>query len=519
MTKKTFFQTFCESINLKLMPSDILINAAFDEVRVGLLENGQVVEFYVERKKDTSLVGNIYKGKVVKVLPGMQSAFVAVGLEKAAFLYVADIKADIESYAPFLEEEEVSEEIQIQIRKGRLDVPIEDLLQEGQELLVQVAKDPIGTKGARVTSYVTIPGRYVVLMPGLEHIGISRRITGEEERARLKTIVEGIRPKGYGLIVRTASEGADEGELKGDLEFLQLLWDNIQDKKDKVSAPTLLYSDLDLVFRSVRDIMSHDVERVIIDSGEEYQRIKDFVNTYFEKLSDRIELYEGREPLFDAYGVELDIARALGRKVWLKSGGYIVIDQTEAMTVIDVNTGKFVGKENLEDTILKTNLEAVKEIAYQIRLRNLGGIIIIDFIDMEIPENREKLFNAFKEALRRDKAKNTIYNISELGLIQMTRKRVRESLGRTLCDTCPYCEGKGFVLSPRTVCFDIFRKIEKMSLTNGSRVIITAHPHVAELLSDEESYAVEEIEKTRGIEIIIKEESHLHQENYNISVL
>ena len=499
------------------MSIEILINKTFDEVRVGLLEGGQLVEFYVERKRDTSLVGNIYKGNVVKVLPGMQSAFVDIGLEKAAFLYVADVKADIDSYAPFLEDEE--ETIQIQVKRGRLDVPIEELIQEGQEILVQVAKDPIGTKGARVTSYVTIPGRYLVLMPGLEHVGISRRIVDEAERTRLKEIVEGIRPRGYGLIVRTASEGATEEELSKDLEFLLLLWKNIQGKKEKVSAPTLLYSDLDLVFRSMRDLMSHDVERVIIDSREEYERMKDFVNTYFPKFSDRIELYEGHEPLFDAFGIELDISRALGRKVWLKSGGYIVIDQTEAMTIIDVNTGKFVGKENLEDTILKTNLEAVKEIAYQIRLRNLGGIIIIDFIDMEAPENRQKVFNAFKEAMKRDKAKNTIFNISELGLIQMTRKRVRESLGRTLCDTCPYCEGKGFVLSPRTICYEIFRKINRMSISRGSRMIITAHPSVAELLSDEERYAVEEIEEAKGIEIIVKEDSHMHQENYSITVL
>jgi ribonuclease G len=501
------------------MPSEILINVTFDEVRVGLLEGGQLVEFYVERKKDTSLVGNINKGRVVKVLPGMQSAFIDIGLDKAAFLYVADIKADIESYSPFLDDEEETDAIQFQLKKGRQDIPIEDLIQEGQELLVQVSKDPIGTKGARVTSYVTLPGRYLVLMPGLEHIGISRRIIEENERLRLRTIVEGIRPKGYGLIIRTVSEGADEDELIKDLEFLQRLWENIQSKKEKVSPPALLYSDLDLVIRSVRDLMSQDVERVINDSREEYERIKEFVNVYFEKLSERIELYEGQEPLFDAFGVELDISRALGRKVWLKSGGYIVIDQTEAMTVIDVNTGKFVGKENLEDTILKTNLEAVKEIAYQIRLRNLGGIIIIDFIDMDAPENREKLFNAFKEALKKDKAKNTIYDMSDLGLIQMTRKRVRESLGRTLCDTCQYCEGKGFVLSPRTVCFEIFRKMDRMSVPEGSRLIVTAHPYVAELLSDEESDAVEEIEKSRRVEIIVKKDPNVHQENYSISVL
>jgi ribonuclease G len=499
------------------MSNEILINVTFDEVRVGLLEGGQLVELYIERKRDASLVGNIYKGRVVKVLPGMQSAFVDIGLSRAAFLYVADIKTDIESYEPFLDEEEDS--MNLQVGRVKPDMPIEDLLQEGQEVLVQVSKDPLGSKGARVTSYITLPGRYLVLMPGLEHIGISRRITEENERLRLKTLVEGMKPKGYGLIVRTASEGAVEEELKNDLEFLMLLWKNIQQKKEKVSAPTLLYSDLDLVIRSVRDLMSPDVDRVIIDSKEEFERLKEFVNSYFPKLADKIELYEGQEGLFDSYGVELDISRALGRKVWLKSGGYIVIDQTEAMTVIDVNTGKFVGKENLQDTILKTNLEAVKEIAYQIRLRNLGGIIIIDFIDMESADDRERVFNALKEAMKKDKAKTTIYNISELGLIQMTRKRVRESLGHTLCNSCPYCEGKGFVLSPRTVCFEIFRKIERLSAPKGTKVIITAHSSVADLLTDEERVVVEEIERKKNLEIIVKEDPNIHQEHYNITVL
>ncbi|RMG74145.1 MAG: Rne/Rng family ribonuclease [Nitrospirae bacterium] len=498
------------------MESEILINVTFEEVRVGLVEGGQLVELYVEREKEASLVGNIYKGKVLKVLPGMQSAFVDIGLEKAAFLYVADVKADIESYAPFLDEEE---QLELTTIKPRNDVPIEDLIREGQELLVQVSKDPIGTKGARVTSYVTLPGRYLVLMPGLEHVGISRRITDDAERERLKTLVEGFRPQGYGLIVRTAAEGAEEEELKQDLEFLLLLWKDIEEKKKRSSAPMMLYSEFDLVLRSVRDMMSQDVERVVIDSKREYQRLKEFVNTYFSKLSDKIQLYENNEPLFEAYGIEPDIARALGRKVWLKSGGYIVIDQTEAMTIIDVNTGKFVGKENLENTILQTNLEAVKEIAYQIRLRNLGGIIIIDFIDMELQENREKLFNAFKEAMKRDKVKSTIFNISELGLIQMTRKRVRESLGRKLCEVCPYCDGKGFVLSARTICFEIFRKLQKITAPKGTKVIITAHPEVAELLSDEKSYVIETIERTKGIEIIIKENKSLHRENYSITVL
>ncbi len=501
------------------MVSEILINATHEEIRVALLEGGQVVEFYIEWKRDASLVGNIYKGKVVKILPGMQSAFIDIGLERAAFLYVADIRADIEEYAPFLEEEEKGDSVEFISRKGRSDLAIEDLIQSGQEILVHVSKDPIGSKGARVTSYITLPGRYLVLMPNVEHVGISRRIADEQERTRLKTIAETIKLKGYGLIIRTASERCSEEELKKDLDFLILLWENIQREKEKVTAPSLLYSDIDLVFRSVRDLLTQDVERLVIDSAEEYEKIKEFVKTYFPKLLDKIVFYEGQEPIFDAFGVELDISRALGRRVWLKSGGYIVIDQIEAMTVIDVNTGKFVGKEGLEDTILKTNLEAVKEIAYQIRLRNLGGIIIIDFIDMDKPENREKVFNAFNDAMKKDRAKNTIFHISELGLIQMTRKRVRESMGRILCEPCPYCEAKGFVKSPRTLCYEIFRKVTKLARHGSEKIIVTAHPSVAELLSDEERLGLEEIENRYGIKVIIKENIHLHQENYEIASL
>jgi ribonuclease G len=501
------------------MESEILINVTRDEIRVGLLEAGQVVEFYIERKRDASLVGNIYKGRIIKILPGMQSAFVDIGLEKAAFLYVTDIHEGIEEFAPFLDEEENDNSIELVSKKGKPDLTIEEIIQEGQEILVQASKDPIGSKGARVTSYITMPGRYLVLMPNVEHIGISRRISNEEERIRLRNIVDDIKLKGYGLIIRTASEGSTEEEIKKDLDLLLLLWENIQRKKDKVSAPSLLYSDLDLIFRSVRDLMIQDVKRLITDSTEEYERIKEFVRTYFEKFLGKIELYEGTEPIFDAYGIELDISRALGRKVWLKSGGYIVIDQTEAMTVIDVNTGKFVGKEELEDTILKTNLEAVKEIAYQIRLRNLGGIIIVDFIDMEKYENREKVFNAFTEAMKKDRAKNTISHISELGLIQMTRKRVRESLGRTLCESCPYCEGKGFVKSPKTLCYEIFRKITRLAKHGGERIIVTAHPSVAELLTDEERAGVEDIETRYNVKVTIRESRNLHQENYEVTVL
>jgi ribonuclease G len=448
----------------------------------------------------------------------MQSAFVDIGLEKAAFLYVGDIQTGDE-FAPLFEDEENGDSMDFLQKRGRSELSIDEVLQEGQELLVQVSKDPIGSKGARVTSYLTFPGRYLVLMPDVDHVGISRRISNEEERERLKALVTEIRPEGYGLIIRTASENSQEDEIKKDLEFLLLLWENLKKKKDKVPLRGLLYGDLDLVFRSVRDLMTQNVERFIIDSVEEYNRITEFVKAYFPKLLEKIELYEETEPIFDAFGIELDIARAIGRRVWLKSGGYIVVDQTEAMTVIDVNTGKFVGKEGLEDTILKTNLEAVKEIAYQIRLRNLGGIIIVDFIDMDKLENREKLFNAFTEAMKKDRAKNTILHISELGLIQMTRKRVRENLGRTLCTTCPYCEGKGFVKSPNTLCYEILRTIKKMARHGSTKIIITAHPLVAELLSDEEMLGIEEVEKQYGVKVIIRADNTMHQENYEVTSL
>ncbi|MCK5286790.1 MAG: Rne/Rng family ribonuclease [Thermodesulfovibrionia bacterium] len=492
------------------MNSEIIINSNPEETRVALLEFDQLVELYIERKKDISLVGNIYKAKVIKVLPGMQSAFVNIGFVKATFLHVADVYSSVD-YSVF--GEDIEETIP-------LNLPIEELLQEGQEVLVQVSKDPIGTKGARVTSYITIPGRYLVLMPGVEHIGISRRISDENERTRLKEIVSTLKPQNFGLIVRTASERCTEEEIKKDIDFLMLLWENIERKKDKVNAPHLLYSDLDLASRSVRDMLGHDVNKLIIDSEDEYKRLQEFVNTYFPKLITKLELYEGEEPIFDAYAIELEIPKALERRVWLKSGGYIVIDQTEALTAIDVNTGKFVGKATLEDTILKTNLEAVREIAYQIRLRNIGGIIIIDFIDMEKEENRNRLFTAFQEAMAKDRVKSTISQVSELGLIQMTRKRVRESLGRTLCDPCQYCEGKGFIKSATTVCYEIYRELKKIGSTRkNGKIMITAHPNVTDVLYEEERERVEEIEMMYGFKTIVKADKNLHQEHYEINIL
>jgi len=488
---------------------EIVINSTLEETRVALLEAGNhLAELYIERAKDASLVGNIYNGKIVKILPGMQSAFVDIGLERAAFLHVADVSSGVD-YSIFGEEIE---------NNFPFDLPIEDLLQEGQDVFVQVSKDPIGTKGARITSYITIPGRYLVLMPGVEHIGISRRITDADERLRLKDLISAAKPQDFGFIVRTASEGCTEEDLKKDIEFLLLIWESIQMKKEKVTSPHLVYSDLDLSLRSVRDLLGHEADTLIIDSEKEYRNIVEFVNTFFPELSDRIRYYDKQEMIFDAYGIELEIPKALGRRVWLKSGGYIVIDQTEALISIDVNTGKFVGKISLEDTILKTNIEAVKEVAYQIRLRNLGGIIIVDFIDMEKEENREKLFSVFEEAMKRDRAKCTILQVSELGLLEMTRKRVRESLGRVLCEPCPYCDAKGFVKSPTTVSYEILRELRKIgSQKNISQVIVTAHPSIMNLIYEEERERIEEIERESGLKIIVRAENTYHQEYFEVS--
>ena len=493
------------------MAGKIIINKTPEQSRVALIEsNSHLSELYIERKKAASLVGNVFKGKVVKILPGMQSAFVDIGLEKAAFLHAADVLSGLD-YSIFGEDIDGSVPV---------NHPIEDLLQEGESVFVQVSKDSIGTKGARVTSYITLPGRHLVLMPDVEHIGVSRKIQDEKERSRLKEIVSSLKPDNFGFIIRTASEGCTEEELKKDIDYLMLLWDNIQKKKEKSATPQLLYCDLDLTLRSVRDLLSQEIEKLIVDSKEEYNKIVDFVNTYFPKLVSRIELYGGTEPIFDAYGIELEIPKALGKRVWLKSGGYIVLDQTEALTSIDVNTGKYVGKASLEDTIFKTNIEAVKEIAYQIRLRNLGGIIIIDFIDMEKEENRHKLFLIFQEAMSKDRAKCTILEVSELGLIQMTRKRVRESLERILCEPCQYCDGKGFVKSPTTICFEIFMELRRIAQAKKNcKIMITANPQVADLIYDDEREGIEAIERENGFKIIVKADRNFHQEYYEVATL
>ncbi|MFA5073914.1 MAG: Rne/Rng family ribonuclease [Nitrospirota bacterium] len=498
------------------MSSELIVNAGREETRVALIENGLVTEIYIDRKKDRGIAGNVYKGRVMKVLPGMQAAFIDIGLEKSAFLYVGDVFDSASEYTPMMDDESLELEIETK-RKRTYTNQIEDLLQEGQEILVQVSKEPISTKGARVTTYISIPGRYLVMMPGVNHIGVSRRIENVEERKRLREIVGRLRKPNTGYIIRTASQDRSEEEFIADIEFLGKLWDTIQKKKERTAAPALMHNELDLVFRVIRDLFSRDIDKMVLDTQEEYQRVKEFLESYLPQLSRHVKLYDSDDPIFDHYGVEIEISRALGRKVWLKSGGSIILDQTEALTTIDVNTGRYVGKRTLEDTILKTNLEAVREIAYQLRLRNIGGIIILDFIDMEREDNRRKVYAALQEALVNDKAKTTISHISPIGLIEMTRKRIRESLGRTLCESCPYCDGRGYIKSARTICYEVFREIRRaFAGSPEKKALVTVNSVVADMLYDEERVGVEELEKEFQKKVLIKADPNLHQEQYEV---
>jgi ribonuclease G len=681
--------------------SILVINAAGAETRVALVESGTIHEYYLERKREKGIVGNIYKGKVVRVLPGMQAAFVDIGLEKAAFLYVGDVYGDPDFSEEFeltegehrAEVPEVPDELEAEAEEARaqaagpadvastitpvptltpipdpasgasapegaspeaapppaaapeptpaepppapltaipltneigmapvpavpgLMVPpladaepdasveapaaaesapaaesspaaapppaaeapvsdrrevrdreaarearperadrerrrdrdergrregrdrdrdrggrngrdekrskepksIQDLLKEGQEVIVQVAKDPIGTKGARITSHISLPGRHLVFMPTVDHIGISRRIEKDAERRRLRDIVDRMRPEGTGFIVRTVAENVEAPKLEADIRFLIQVWNEIIRTKDKVSAPAQLHGDLDLILRATRDLFTAEVGKLVIDDREEYERILRFVHDQAPHLESQIELYAGDEPIFDAYGIEQELKRASQRKVWLKSGGYIIMDQAEALTAIDVNSGRYVGKKNLEETITRINVEASKEIVYQLRLRNIGGIIIIDFIDMDKPQNREKVFKALQDALGRDKAKTNVLKISELGLVEMTRKRVRESVTRMMNEPCGYCDGKGHLKSKITIAYEIFRDIRRESIHFPEPVlVVNCHPEVARILQgaerDELRYLMDRFNKT----IQVKPQQNYHQEQFDL---
>jgi ribonuclease G len=539
---------------------EIIINAAAIETRVALIEDSVLTEFYLERGERRGLVGNIYKGKVTRVLPGMQAAFVDIGLEKAGFLHVSDFYNDVEGLgaaAEVIGEEDVETEpiheneavaapdieevaettasdeaagfeegligaIEVNVaqhtrqRGGRgrgrrperrVRLPIEQQLKRGQEILVQIAKEPLGTKGARLTSFVSIPGRHLVYTPTSNHVGISRRIESAQERARLRAAVAEVRPAQGGLIVRTVCEGVSKRDIQRDCAFLTKLWSSIVKLSETSPPASLLYSDLDVALRIMRDLFSSDIDRLWCDEPATYERIVEFVQNYMPRLRARIALYEAEEPIFDHfYNLEQQIERALERKVWLKSGGYLVFDQTEALIAIDVNTGRFVGKRNQDETVLRTNLEAAEEVVRQLRLRNIGGIIIIDFIDMTRDADRKRVTEVLAQALKRDKARSSMLKISELGLVQMTRKRTRESLEELLTEQCPKCNGRRVVKSVPTLAADVLRGIHRAAGRHprSDLLVVKVNPGVARYLYDVGAKDLEVLEQRLGIKIVLR---------------
>ena len=490
------------------MTDEILINVTPTESRVAVVENGLLQELYLERWDDGSYVGNIYMGRVERVLPGMQAAFVNIGLDRTAFLHANDIMP---------RQPELTEE-----GEPVAAPPISDLLSQGQNVLVQVIKDPLGTKGARLTTQLSIPSRYLVLLPEVDNIGVSVRIESEEERQRLRDLVRRLvgEESKAGFILRTNAEDVGEEALARDLDYLRRLWQRIAGAMESAEAGQCIYEDLSLPFRSLRDLMHGEVEKVRIDDARTVAEARLFAREFFPDWVDRIEPYGGDGPLFDLYGVEDEIERALSRTVALKSGGHLTIDQTEAMTTVDVNTGAYVGFRNLEDTIYKTNLESAQAIARQLRLRNLGGIIIIDFIDMLEVEHRQQVMQALERALERDPARTQIMEVSALGLVEMTRKRTRESLEHLLCEPCPSCEGRGFVKTAETVCYEIFRDIVRQHRQfEFQELMVIAHQDVVERLLDEESASLAELEEFTGKPIRLQTDAMYAQEQFDVVLM
>lgn len=490
---------------------EILVNVTPSEQRAAVVENGVLHEVFIERASRRGLVGNIYKGRVSRVLPGMQAAFIDIGLERTAFLHASDIAAPKDP-----------DNGELPANGGDSAPSIRDLVSEGGEILVQVLKDPLGTKGARLTTFITLPSRYLVMMPGSSNIGVSSRIDDDEERTRLRDVLEDIvdASTGNGYIVRTAAEGASYDALRADMMFLQRLWEGIRKQAGSTSAGKIVHEDLPLALRVLRDRVQDDVERIRVDSEAEFERMREFTASFLPELTDKIELYGGRRPIFDLHGVEEDIARALERKVPLKSGGYLIFDQTEAMTTVDVNTGGFVGTRSQEDTLYRTNLEAAVAIARQLRLRNLGGIIILDFIDMLEQSHREKVLEALETALSTDNAKYQVMPVSPLGLVEMTRKRTRESLEHVLCEACPTCGGRGSVKTPQTVVYEIFREILRQHRQfSFDELLILAHGDVVELLLDEESVGLAELSDATGAAVRLQAEQLYAPDQYDVVLL
>ncbi|HEY0860577.1 MAG TPA: ribonuclease G [Pseudoxanthomonas sp.] len=495
------------------MSEEILVNVTPRETRVAVVENGMLQELHIERGWSRGVVGNIYKGKVQRVMPGMQAAFVDIGLERAAFLHAGDVvkPAQISS--------EEGGEAPLPPTPTR---PITELLRDGQEIVVQVVKDPIGTKGARLTTQLSVPSRYLVLLPRTRVVGVSARIEDEAERMRLKSHVTALAPAGamHGYIVRTNAEGQPEEAIAEDVAYLNRAWALIEEKSKTSRVGERVYEDLSLPLRAVRDLMRRDVEKVKVDSRETCERLRSFAAAYMPGLAEKIEHYTGERPIFDLYGVEDEIQRALDKQVPLKSGGYLVIDQTEAMTTVDINTGSFLGQRNLEETVYRTNLEAAQSVARQLRLRNLGGIIIIDFIDMTDAEHKRQVLRQLEKALARDHAKTTVYDFSPLGLVEMTRKRTTESLQRQLSEPCHECGGRGTLKTPETVTYEIFRDIvRQVRQFDAQRLLVIASPKVVARITDEESAAVAELEEFLGKSIRFQADEQYAQEQFDVVLL
>jgi len=510
----------------------IVVNAGVTETRLAVQDGNLLTELYIERADRRSIVGNIYKGVVTNVLPGMQAAFVDIGLAKDAFLYAGDYTAQLgaeDQTAPPAEEEhsdvdegegdgEADGDGEPEPRRQAV-APIEEMLRKGQEVLVQVSKESLGTKGARVTSFVSIPGRSIVFMPQSRHVGVSRRIHDDAERDRLRAIVKGLPEQNGGFIVRTVAEGKGEEELAADIQFLSRLWAQVLTRFESAKAPSLLHAEMDVTFRVVRDLFSPEIEEFLVDSPAAHEKALEFVTQLVPQLVDRVKQWDKDQPIFEATGIEREIEKALRRRVWLKSGGYIVIDHTEALVAIDVNTGKYVGKRDFEETVLKINLEAATEVVRQIRLRDLGGIIIIDFIDMERAEHRDQVFKALTRALADDKARTNVLEISELGLVEMTRKRVRQSLQSLFCAPCPTCKGSGVVKSDATLSAEIFRRIQAQSKEGAGRdVVIRVHPEMAHHLEASQREGLERLQALIGRKIVIQGMASYHREQYELTV-
>jgi ribonuclease G len=485
------------------------------QTRLAIVEDGVVSEVAFERERSRGVVGNIYKGRVNRVLPGMQSAFVDIGLERDAFLYVSDVLEDEE----MLTEEEakiVETEREIRAAAARTSQSIDQLLKQGQEVLVQVVKEPLGTKGARITSYVSLPGRLLVYMPTVDHIGVSRKIESAEERIQLRKLIQKSRQRTGGYIVRTAAQGKDEDAIVADLRYLEHKWQEIGQRAEHIKAPALIHRDLGLVFKYIRDVLSTEFSAIRINSEELFDQVMNYVRQIQPQMLHRVKYYSRNYPILDEYGVQSEIDKALRSKVWLKSGGYIVINQTEALVAIDINTGRYTGERRLEDTITRINLEAVEEIVHQIRLRDLGGIIVIDFIDMEERRNQQKVFNALEHALRKDRSPTKSVQINEFGLVILTRKRVKRSLERVLCRPCPHCQGSSWVKSPATVALEIVDQVRKSFNEYTKGLTVKVHPEVARALRGKEAPVLEELKTILRQDVDVRADNNMYEEQFEL---